>query len=678
VEKFIGDAVMALFGAPVAHEDDPERAVRAALAIRDAIGAADVGGRAAALRVRIGVTTGEALVSVDARPEAGEGMASGDVVNTAARLQAAAPVNGVLVDEPTRRATEQVIAYEAADPVSAKGKKEPVQVWEARSPQARVGVDVVQSGLSPLIGRERELRQLLDGLARAHQERSPQLVTLVGVPGIGKSRLVWELFLAVDQSQELVRWRQGRSLPYGAGFAFWALGEIVKAEAGILDTDSAAEAEGKLADAASTAGPAERGWVLGHLRGLVGVAVDDGRGDRRGEAFAAWRLFLESLADERPLVLVFEDLHWADEGLLDFVDYVADRAEDVPLSVVATARPELLDRRPAWGGGKLNAQTVALPAMSEGETARLLAALLDLPAPESLQGIIAARLDGLPAAEKELLENAAVVGKVFWTGALTAVGEHDRFTLDDRLHVLARKDFLRRVRRSTVAAETEYAFRHVLVRDVAYGRLLPRAERVEKHRQIAGWLEQLSAERSEDVAEMLAYHYGSALEYARAIGRETEELRGRARHAFAAAGDRASALSAFPPAVGFYRSALELWERDDAARASLLLRLGKALHHAGEGGETELAEAGEELARQGDREAAADAETLLTWALHEAGDQERSERHLARGGCSCGGAGGLGREGVRNGDAGGHPHGQGEVRSGDPDRPGKPRHGRGA
>ena len=674
MEKFIGDAVMALFGAPVAHEDDPERAVRAALAIRDAIGAADVGGRAAALRVRIGVTTGEALVSVDARPEAGEGMASGDVVNTAASRGARQRSSRRRADAAGNRTGDRV---RGCRPGLGKGEEGTRARMGGALPAGSRWSRCVQSGRSPLIGRERELRQLLDGLARAHQERSPQLVTLVGVPGIGKSRLVWELFLAVDQSQELVRWRQGRSLPYGAGFAFWALGEIVKAEAGILDTDSAAEAEGKLADAASTAGPAERGWVLGHLRGLVGVAVDDGRGDRRGEAFAAWRLFLESLADERPLVLVFEDLHWADEGLLDFVDYVADRAEDVPLSVVATARPELLDRRPAWGGGKLNAQTVALPAMSEGETARLLAALLDLPAPESLQGIIAARLDGLPAAEKELLENAAVVGKVFWTGALTAVGEHDRFTLDDRLRVLARKDFLRRVRRSTVAGETEYAFPHVLVRDVAYG-LLPRAERVEKHRQIAGWLEQLSAERSEDVAEMLAYHYGSALEYARAIGRETEELRGRARHAFAAAGDRASALSAFPPAVGFYRSALELWERDDAARASLLLRLGKALHHAGEGGETELAEAGEELARQGDREAAADAETLLTWALHEAGDQERSERHLARGGCSCGGAGGLGREGVRNGDAGGHPHGQGEVRSGDPDRPGKPRHGRGA
>ena len=227
VEKFIGDAVMAVFGAPVAHEDDPERAVRAALAIRDAI--AEDG----QLQVRIAVTTGEALVTLDARMSEGEGMVAGDVVNTAARLQAAAPVNGVLVDASTNRATRGLIDYRDAEPVEAKGKAEPVSVWEAREVRSRFGVDVAQGG-TPLVGRRRELDLLADALTRGREERSPQLVTLVGVPGIGKSRLVYELSRVVEDDPELIYWRQGRSLPYGEGVTFWALSEIVKAQAGIL------------------------------------------------------------------------------------------------------------------------------------------------------------------------------------------------------------------------------------------------------------------------------------------------------------------------------------------------------------------------------------------------------------------------------------------------------------
>jgi len=235
VEKFIGDAVMALFGAPVAHEDDPERAVRAALAIREAM--TDDG----RLQVRIAVTTGEALVTLGARPSEGEGMAAGDVVNTAARLQSAAPVNGILVDETTYRATRDVIHYDEADPVSAKGKADQVPVWEATEARARFGADVVQAG-ARLVGRRRELDSLADALARAREERSPQLVTLVGVPGIGKSRLVYELYALVDAEDELTNWRQGRSLPYGEGVTYWALAEMAKAQAGILETDGPDEA----------------------------------------------------------------------------------------------------------------------------------------------------------------------------------------------------------------------------------------------------------------------------------------------------------------------------------------------------------------------------------------------------------------------------------------------------
>ena len=284
VEKFIGDAVMALFGAPTAHEDDPERAVRAALAIRDWI--VEEGD----LQVRIAVTTGEALVALGARPSEGEGMASGDVVNTAARLQSAAPVNGILVDETTYRSTQQPILYEPREAVEAKGKSQPIPVWEALEARSRFGVDVARSSGAPLVGRESELGILRDTLQRARQEASPQLVTLVGVPGIGKSRLVSELFSALEDEPDLVYWRQGRCLPYGEGVTYWALSEMVKAHAGILETDSADQVQQRLGSVVAEVleGASDRKWVEGHLRPLVGLAEAEhmrerspGRGVRR-------------------------------------------------------------------------------------------------------------------------------------------------------------------------------------------------------------------------------------------------------------------------------------------------------------------------------------------------------------------------------------------------------------
>ena len=236
VEKFIGDAVVAFFGAPVAHEDDPERAVRAAFAIRDwAVDEPD-------LHVRIAVNTGEALVAVGAQPNEGEGIVSGDVVNTAARLQSAAPVDGILVGEQTFRATERAIAYREIEPVVAKGKADPVAAWEALEARSRFGVDVARRSAAPLVGRDREVELLVAALERAVGERTPQLVTLVGVPGIGKTRLLAELFHAIERNDRLVTWRQGRSLPYGEGVSFWAVGEMVKAQAGVLETDTEAEA----------------------------------------------------------------------------------------------------------------------------------------------------------------------------------------------------------------------------------------------------------------------------------------------------------------------------------------------------------------------------------------------------------------------------------------------------
>jgi class 3 adenylate cyclase/tetratricopeptide (TPR) repeat protein len=656
VEKFIGDAVMALFGAPVAHEDDPERAVRAALAIRDALGDLNDGNPGLELQVRIAVNTGEAMIALGARPSEGEGMAAGDVVNTTARMQSAAPVNGILVGEWTYRATRQAIEYREAQPLTAKGKAQPVAVWEAVGARSRYGVDVAQLGGSELVGRRKELDLLREALDRARRERTSQLVTLVGEPGIGKSRLVFELFKAVDTEPDLISWRQGRSLPYGEGVTFWALSEMAKSHAGVLETDSSAVAEDKLrhAVAESIADPVAVDWVLGHLRPLVGLGGDvELTADSRTEVFAAWRRFFEAIAENRPLVLVFEDLQWSDDGLLDFVDDLVDWASGVPLLCVCTARPELLERRPDWGGGKRNATTVSLSPLSDEDTARLVNALLDtsvLPAelqatllsraagnplyaeefahlvqersgavgdepalPESVHGLIAARIDALSTEEKELLQDAAVVGKVVWVGTVAALAGVPRWTVEERLHALERKEFVRREQRSTVESETEYAFRHVLVRDVAYGQI-PRSRRAEKHRIVAEWIESLG-ERTEDRAEMLAHHYLSALEFARASGQPTELLAGPARIALGEAGDRAWTLVALQAAKRFYAAALELWG-EEHGRAELLYRYGRTLRFTDAAGDDELAEARDGLLAAGDHEAAAEAEALrarLSW-----------------------------------------------------------------
>jgi class 3 adenylate cyclase/tetratricopeptide (TPR) repeat protein len=652
VEKFIGDAVMAVFGAPVAHEDDPERAVRAALAIRDELR------EEGTLDVRLAVNTGDALVRLGARPQEGETMVTGDVVNTTARLQSAAPVNGVLVGEATQRATQTVIDYREAQPVSAKGKMEPIRVWEALEARSRFGVDVRQQGRTPLVGRTRELDLLWDALERAREQREPQLVTLVGVPGIGKSRLVWELFQRADAAPEFVTWRQGRSLPYGEGVSFWALSEMVKAQAGILESDSASEATRKLEATIGSLEVDDGDWLLRHLRPLVGLDTSEAPA-AEGEAPGAWRRFFEVLADQQPLVLVFEDLHWADEGLLDFVDELAEGSRGVPLLLVGTARPELMSRRAGWGGGKANALTISLAPLSDEDTARLANAVLErtvVPAelqaallaraggnplfaeefarlaaergedaelPDTVQALIAARLDALPDVEKALLQSAAVIGKVFWVGAL---GEH---ATPERLAALERKDFIRRERRSSVADETEYAFRHVLTRDVAYAQI-PRAARAQRHEETAVWIGSLSPDRAEDRAEMLAHHYVSALEYARATGGESPALVERARLALCEAGDRAMSVSALGAAARYYRQALELWPADDPDRPRLLLAAGRA-GSQGEGtGEEELESARLALEEAGDVEGAAEAEAMLGNLLWRRGDREGATLHIGR------------------------------------------------
>jgi class 3 adenylate cyclase len=658
VEKFIGDAVMALFGAPVAHEDDPERAVRAALAIRD--WAREQGEE---LQLRVAVNSGEALVTLDARPSEGEAMAAGDVVNTAARLQAAAPLNGVLVGEQTYRATAEVFDYREAEAVQGKGKSEPVAVWEPLEARSRFGVDVSRRADTPLVGRGRELELLRSTLARVREERSPQLVTLVGVPGIGKSRLVLELLRAVDEDPELVRWRQGRSLPYGEGVTFWALAEIVKAEAGILENDAPADVEEKLdgAIAQLTVDASERQWLERHLRPLVGVAEEEPAG--AAESVAAWRRFLELLAEERPLVLVFEDLHWADAELLEFVDQLVERVGGVPMLVLVTARPELLQRRQGWGGGKPNALSISLSPLRDEDTARLVGALLERPLleahtqeellaraggnplyaeqyarilldggdvsalPETVQGIIAARLDSLSEEEKRLLQDAAVVGKVFWLGAVEAVDGLSQHEAEDLLHTLERKEFVQRSRASSVAGESEYVFRHLLIRDIAYTQI-PRAARSLKHRHAAAWIESLG--RPEDQAEMLAHHYLEALELAEVAGLDASGLGESARLALRDAGDRAAGLYALDAAERLYDAALRLWPEDDPERAQLLFRRAAPVRSLDGGDAERLAEARDALVAAGDRMRAAEAEMLLSLTFWMEGKRELGDEHGQR------------------------------------------------
>jgi class 3 adenylate cyclase/tetratricopeptide (TPR) repeat protein len=665
VEKFIGDAVMAVFGAPVAHEDDPERGVRAALAIRDWVIEQN-----ADLQLRIAVNTGQALVALSARPDHGEGMVSGDVVNTTARLQTAAPVNGILVGEATYRATAAIITYREVPAVSAKGKTDPVPAWEAVEARSRLGVDdTAQNPRTPLVGRHNELRVLTDALARMRGDRSTQLVTLVGVPGIGKSRLVAELWSAVDADPDLIHWRRGRSLPYGDGVTFWALAEMVKAQAGILETDSPETAGEKLATcvAALLPDPVDAQWVEGHLRPLAGIGRDaEPAGNRRDEAFTAWRRFFEALSEESPLVLVFDDLHWADDNLLDFVEHIVDWAVGVPILVVCTTRPELFERRSGWAANTRNATRLSLAPLSDAETAELISGLSarpvmaaetqlqlldraggnplfaeqyvhmlaerpdagEFPLPETVQGIIAARLDALPAEEKRLLQDAAVLGKVFWLGAVVPKDNGDRRAIEMRLHALERKDFIQRARRSSVADEAEYAFLHSLVRDVAYGQI-PRGERAEKHRLAAEWIGMLA--RGEDHAEMRAHHYRSALELRRAAGQPVDAaFAARALESLRDAGDRAYALNAYATSTGFYQSALELAEAGSPERAGLLFKLGRSAFLGGDMETGTLREACDALLAAGDAETAAEAETVLAELLWYRGDQGAAMERLDR------------------------------------------------
>jgi class 3 adenylate cyclase/tetratricopeptide (TPR) repeat protein len=671
VEKFIGDAVVGVFGVPAAHEDDPERAVRAGLRIaEDAEELEAVAG--APLRLRVGINTGEALVRLGITPGSGEGFLAGDAINTASRIQSVAPAMGVAVGLGTYEATAAVFDYEELEPATLKGKSEPVRVFHAISPRARLGTDLTRTDDTPFIGREIDLALLKGIFDKTLASNSVQLITVIGEPGIGKSRIVAELGDYVDARADLITWRQGRCLPYGEGITFWALGEIVKGHAGILESDASDVAAAKL-EAVLPEGK-ERAWFRQRLLPLLGIEATSSA--EREELFTAWRRFLEQIAERDPTVLVFEDLHWADDAMLAFVEHLADRAEAVPLLVVGTARPELFEHHPGYAAGLRNTNSITLAPLSQEETARLVSALLEatvlpaelqqpileraegnplyaeefvrlmkdkdllikkgaswelregaeVPFPDSVQALIAARIDTLLPETKSMLADAAVIGKVFWAGAVAAMGERDLDGVSEALRELSRKELIRPERRSSIEGDAEYAFWHILTRDVAYAQL-PRASRASRHVAAARWIESKAPERVEDLADVLAYHYATALDLAQAAGQveQATELEGPALKFLSLAGERALGLDT-AAALAHLERALALTSPGHPQRPEALARFGEAalqggrFHDAAEA----LEEAVATLRSRGDLPAAASAMGTFGQVLNRLGDPRRS------------------------------------------------------
>ena len=466
----------------------------------------------------------------------------------------------------------------------------------------------------------------------------------------------------------MVYWRHARTSPYGDVFTYWALAEIVKAQAGILETDRAAVARDKLRRAVNDAvsSPEDVARIEPHLHSLVGFSTPPvTHGDERQDAFVAWRRFFEAVALEHTLVLVFEDVHWADPGLLDFIEHVLEWARDVRILILCTARPEFVDVRPDWGKDRKNTTTIALTPLSSDETGELVAMLAPSgvpdetraaivgaaagnplfavefvrmlvdrpdrpPAAESVRAVIAARLDALSTESKLLLQDAAVVGRILWPGVLVTIGDRTRRGVDDQLGELVEKEFLSRSRGTSVAGETEFEFRHVLVRDAAYDQI-PRARRAEIHRRVAEWLDSLSPDRTTDRAEMLAFHYLAAYEYALAANADVAELAEGARLALRNAAERALALNAFDAAVRHFRAAIDLWPADDPERPELLLRLGQSMYYVDRQGEDVFSEAEGALLAAGDRESAAEAAMFLARLAHQSGQShERVFEHADR------------------------------------------------
>ena len=594
VEKFIGDAVMAVFGAPIAHGDDAERAVRAGLRVLQAIEDLNREQPGLELAVRAAVNTGEAVVAVGPGHRSGEALAMGDVVNTASRLQTAAPPGRLIVGEATYRATRQSIRYEEAAPIDAKGKREPVQAWLAVEP---VGAPAErQMTTAPMVGRDREVSLLTSIWERAVGERRPHLVTVLGPPGIGKSRLSREFSALV--SGQGGRVLLGRCLPYETGDVYAAFADQVKRIAGIFEHDPPESARTKLSAVIEALLPEEAPELTRSLSLLLGLGLGlDAPIAERLLLFFAARRFVERTSVEQPAMFVFEDVHWSDGGQLDLLEYLAAHVRETSTVFLALARPELLDLRPTWGSGLVAQTTISLEPLSLREAAAIASHLLggetaspaidrlaevadgnplfveelaaalaegidpDSELPTTVRAAIASRLDALPADDRAVLLDASVIGRTFWRGALLALGSRD--STDRSLDSLEARDLVRREPSSRVRGDTEFSFKHILIREVAYA-TLTRAERRARHAVVARYIEGVGGDQIRDLARLLAHHWREAGEDARAIDY------------LLLAAERAREALATDEVIELYSAALEL-AADDQARTRIRLLRGLAL-----------------------------------------------------------------------------------------------------
>ncbi len=628
-EKFSGDAILALFGTPRAHEDDPERAIRAALAVRQGIDELNEEDEWLDLHIRIGIHTGEALVMLGARPSEGEWSAAGDVLNTAARIQSAAPVDGILVSRTTYLATKDSFSFAAAEPIQAKGKSEPVEVWEVRA--ARDGAGEPPRDETRLVGRDVELTALLTFCDGRMEERSAGLATIVGSPGVGKSRLLLELVHRIDGRFDVHR---GKCLSYGEGITYWPVVEILKSAAGILqsdDRDNSAQKLDTFLETLATDDLDELRTIASALSNLIGIPTTP-RGtyvtSEISQAELHWgiRRVLQLLAAERPTAVVVEDLHWAEPTLLELISYVLEGEAEAPLALICTARPELADVAPGFVGTEGRRRTVDLQTLGPEAATALLTDLTgnaafaetpfaeklianaggnplfleetvqmlrdegllelerwqseemrDVPIPTSVQGLISSRLDRLDTKEKRLAHHASVIGAVFWAGAVAHLGSEEGAASEDPssgLAELERRDFVAHLRESTVADDEEYSFKHILMRDVAYGQV-PKGRRAQLHLGFSEWVERLPSSGDEFV-EIVAWHLEQACLLAREVARSPIEPPIReAATMLAEAGRRAERRESLREAHRYYSRALDLLD-DQHTDLRVGLRLRRA------------------------------------------------------------------------------------------------------
>ncbi len=627
IDKYIGDNVMGVFGAPVAHEDDPERAVRTGLAMQAAMDeinqriTADVG---ASFALRVGINSGDVLAG-----QVGDGYTvMGDPVNVAARLQAAAEPGTVIVGELTHRLTRSAIEYVELEPLELKGKSEPVPAWEAVRAVVRGRATRGPRSSTPLVGRNTEAGSLLSAYERVVREGRPHLVTVIGQAGVGKSRLLREFTLRVSGLEPRPAVRLGSCPAYGSGLAYWALGEIVRGTFEIVDTDAAETAWRKLrggiealVETMDTDEPPDR--LAAALGRPLAIDPPDGGSDAESEdpqqtrdrLFSAVRILLDAAARNQPMVFAVEDIHWADEGMLDLIEYLARWAQG-PVLMLCLARDELLDRRPGWGGGRLNATTITLEPLAREQARQLVTSLMPGPGdsmagadlvdqvaersggnplfaeemvnrilegggadtealPETVHSVLAARLDSLSRAERRVLQAAAVVGQTFWQGSVDEGDE--RIDIAAALASLQEKDLIVATAGSRLAGEREYAFKHVLIRDVAYA-TLPKAVRARRHLKVGEFISARAADRSEGVVAMVAEHYARAASLGAAADLEPgeiERISARALESVEAAGDASAAIYSNREAQASYETALELEAAlDPASRARIAEKLG--------------------------------------------------------------------------------------------------------